>query len=104
MGARGGMASSRYSQYSSSIDYNYHYQPKSDRLVEYPIEKPLQYKCDSFKLFGVVVHRGGSIDGGHYIAYVRSLRDNGKWYVMNDSSVRKAHNMKPDNDASILLY
>jgi len=98
-GQGGASAGSRYSSRRA-----YFFQPKSDRLVEYPVEDELQYKGDQFQLFGVVVHHGGSIDGGHYIAYVRSLRDGGNWHVMNDSSTRRSYNMKPDNGASVLLY
>merc|ERR1719295_1916066 len=64
----------------------------------------LHYKGDTFQLFGVVVHHGGSIDGGHYVAYVRSLRDGGNWHAMNDSSTRRSYSMKPDSGASVLLY
>jgi len=98
-GQNGSSARSRYCSRSA-----YYFQPKSDRLVEYPIENELQYKGDKFQLFGVVVHHGGSIDGGHYVAYVRSLRDGGNWHAMNDSSTRRSYSMKPDSGASVLLY
>jgi len=79
---------------------------KSNRLVKYPIEKPLEFKGDLFDLFGVVVHHGFSTDGGHYIAKVKSLRD-GKWYTMNDSSapvpLTRAQ-MKPDRNATVLMF
>merc|ERR1712087_188295 len=85
---------------SQSAQYG---QGKSDRLVEYAIEDDLEYKGASFRLFGVVLHHGGTTDYGHYTASVRSLRDK-QWYHMDDSTKRKIYQIKPDQDASVLLY
>jgi ubiquitin C-terminal hydrolase len=56
-----------------------------------------------YELFGVVVHTGGSVSSGHYIALVRSA--NGQWLQMNDESV--SHISAPDilkQQAYILFY
>lgn len=42
-----------------------------------PYEKYPQVNPSRCELIGVVVHYGGSLTSGHYIAYVKS---NGKWY------------------------
>jgi len=79
---------------------------KSNRLVEYPIDEPLDFHGDAYDLFGVVAHHGNSTDGGHYIAKVKSLRD-GQWYEMNDERVTRMRNveaMKADHNATVLLF
>eukprot|EP01025_Chloroclados_australasicus_P008485 TRINITY_DN1301_c2_g1_i1.p1 TRINITY_DN1301_c2_g1~~TRINITY_DN1301_c2_g1_i1.p1 ORF type:complete len:995 (-),score=153.32 TRINITY_DN1301_c2_g1_i1:1271-4255(-) len=43
-----------------------------------------QYNHD-YQLYGVVVHLGHSLHGGHYIAYVRA--GNGRWFRMDDENV-----------------
>ena len=54
-------------------------------------------KC-TYRLLGVVEH-SGSVSGGHYIAYVRGERNNGKahqdknlpsWFYARDAHVREA--------------
>jgi ubiquitin C-terminal hydrolase len=39
-----------------------------------------------YDLFGVGNHSGG-VHGGHYTAYIKNA--NGKWYEMNDTSVKE---------------
>ena len=41
-----------------------------------------------YALYGMVVH-SGTMDGGHYVAYVRygDHSDKAKWYCANDSHV-----------------
>ena len=49
-----------------------------------------------YRLYAAIVHAGGSVDGGHYYAYARRIEagegadDEGEWYAMDDSSVRRA--------------
>lgn len=45
-----------------------------------PSERALNYQ-----LYGVIVHKGGGTETGHYVAY--TLRD-GIWYDISDSTVR----------------
>ena len=40
------------------------------------------YECTGF-----IEHRGGSVNGGHYISYVKR---EGKWWLCDDSCVREA--------------
>lgn len=42
-----------------------------------------------YSLFAVINHKGISIGGGHYIAYVRQQRD--YWYKCDDSLITRAH-------------
>jgi hypothetical protein len=52
--------------------------PGADSLVRY-------------ELFGVVVHQGGGLSGGHYVAYARPLgAPPTSWYFASDSSARWA--------------
>ena len=56
-----------------------------------------------YDLTGVVVHHGGSIHSGHYVAFVKA--PNGQWHEMNDSDVRLVnpqHVLK--QQAYILFY
>jgi len=77
---------------------------KSNRMVKYPINDALKFKGDLYDLFGVVVHRGLSTDGGHYTAKVKSLCD-GNWYKMNDScGPVQLTSMKPDRNATVLMF
>lgn len=40
----------------------------------------------NYELYGIVEHLGGSIFGGHYLAYIKV---NGGWYKFNDTNVTK---------------
>ena len=42
-----------------------------------------------YDLYGVCNH-SGSVDGGHYTAFVKNA--NGKWYLFNDTSVSEVGN------------
>lgn len=85
---------------------------KNDRSVLYPLEidfkKWVLNERDSpkdckYQLCGVVQHLGG-MGGGHYIASVKS-QVNGKWYLMNDDSIKR---ILPEDaqssDAYMLFY
>ena len=44
-------------------------------------------KAVGYKLMGVLVHAGASVNAGHYYSYVRAAND--MWYEMDDSSVQQ---------------
>ncbi len=59
-----------------------------------------------YKLSGIIMHHGMSINGGHYTAYVKV---NNTWYHCNDSSVTKEENFNLSdsqikNNCCLLLY
>lgn len=62
---------------------------------------------NEYELAGVVVHIGGSLYAGHYIAYVRS---GSRWYCVgaahqcNDSSVHPVDFRKVQNDEAYMLF
>jgi len=41
--------------------------------------------CSPYELSGLVVHHGGSVHSGHYVAFVKAA--GGSWFEMNDSTV-----------------
>jgi len=43
----------------------------------------------SYRLAGVVSHRGGDLKWGHYHSYVRGGQDRNKWFELNDDIVRQ---------------
>jgi len=47
----------------------------------------LGYKPETYKyeLYAIVEHRGGSIQGGHYLAHIKTA--NGSWHKFNDTQV-----------------
>lgn len=68
---------------------------KISERIDYPAVLDIAPFCDfapeeqppvstMYRLFGVVDHEG-SLNGGHYMAYVR--REDGQWYRFNDSRV-----------------
>ena len=60
-----------------------------------------------YRLVGIVEH-GGTMRGGHYVAYVRGpcLENNvdNSWYYISDSSVRKATLEAVLNSEAYLLF
>ena len=48
-----------------------------------------------YELYGVIIQSGGAL-GGHYFAYIQSLKDK-KWYSFNDSSVIELPESNWDN-------
>ncbi|ORY06429.1 cysteine proteinase [Basidiobolus meristosporus CBS 931.73] len=57
----------------------------------------------SYKLFGVLVHAGGSCHSGHYYSFVKA--PNGSWYCMNDCSVEPVSlNTVLKQNAYMLFY
>lgn len=93
-------------------------QAKNNKFIKYPI-KNLNIKQyispDSphinnynYNLFGVNIHKSlgldNSINFGHYISCVKNRFDN-KWYIFDDSNVRKAdYNDIVNKDAYLLFY
>lgn len=60
-----------------------------------------------YSLYAVVVHKGGTLDAGHYITLARDHR--GDWYRFDDSNVSatvpsEIHTLKPPNSPYILFY
>ena len=89
---------------------------KKNTLVDYPINLNLNDYCfgndnNKFVLFGVICHIG-ILQGGHYFAYTRRLRNiNNKlmftpWFKCNDESVTRVDESEVVNNklAYILFY
>ncbi|KAK9765736.1 hypothetical protein K7432_005701 [Basidiobolus ranarum] len=57
----------------------------------------------SYKLYGVLVHSGGSCHSGHYYSFIKA--PNGSWYCMNDCSVEPVSlNTVLKQNAYMLFY
>jgi len=84
---------------------------KIQKPVEFPalLKLPLSdgRKCD-YELTGIVIHVGGSATSGHYTAYVRRPRFQGKhsWYQCDDSFIQPVseRTVLRQKDAYILFY
>jgi len=85
---------------------------KVNRQVACPTELNLESK--SYRLFGVVSHLGTSLSSGHYVAAVRSRRDDA-WYECDDERVtplslkalydgRSVTAVRPGAEPYILFY
>ena len=55
-----------------------------------------------FELYGVVVHLGGTLDGGHYISYVKNPMN--QWCLFDDSQVALKNFFSVQTGAYILFY
>ena len=80
--------------------------PKS--LEEYCINKNLSNILHTYDLYGIIIHSGRSISGGHYYAYSKNVQTN-DWYNCNDSTVTKIDNFNLNDEyiqsnCSALLY
>lgn len=66
---------------------------KDNRHIEFPItldispylSSPPPYSVPKYRLYAVVVHYGGSISSGHYVAYV--IGADNQWHLMDDAQV-----------------
>ena len=58
-------------------------------------------KTSKYTLVGVGNHHG-SLDGGHYFAYVKSISDS-KWREFNDSYVQTMNYIEPISSSAITL-
>jgi len=75
---------------------NYGHVVKSDKFVDFqqflklnPYLSPIDHDKDSqhfYRLYGVVVHSGFSIQSGHYFSYIS--RKMGEWFYASDSIIR----------------
>lgn len=69
---------------------------------------------NKYHLFGITVHHGSSLNGGHYIAFNRILNgDNWQecndWYLCDDSRISEFKNFNVDSEViqrncTMLLY
>ena len=50
-----------------------------------PATRPREYY--QYKLMGVIVHSGRTLQSGHYYSYIRERPPADKWYCFNDSSI-----------------
>jgi ubiquitin C-terminal hydrolase len=62
----------------------------------------------TYNLYGIVNHDGGSMNGGHYYTYIKSV-SNQKWYLCNDNNISKikhfdSNDIKIQQNCVILLY
>lgn len=62
----------------------------------------LKVNGQDFELYGIVEHLGGSINSGHYIAYVKA--PNGSWYKADDSFVSTSRVDQIKNVRPYLLF
>ena len=65
-------------------------------------------KNHTYNLYGIVIHSGRSIHGGHYYTYSKDVQTD-EWYCCNDSSVEKINNFDQNREdiqsnCSALLY
>lgn len=57
-------------------------------IIDIPIDA--QKATKRYELIGVVVHRGQSTAGGHYVAYIKDqYEQHNPWYLCNDSRITK---------------
>lgn len=92
------------------FDYNRMFGGKITKFVQYPETLNMRpYMSEStgpaiiYKLFGVLVHLGGSCNSGHYYCYVRN--SNGTWFNMDDARVTSVGlNTVLNQNAYILFY
>jgi ubiquitin C-terminal hydrolase len=61
----------------------------------------------AYRLVGVLVHQGSSVNMGHYYSYVRG--SNNTWYEMDDQTVRQVRKRlglvsQPGHQASFLSH
>lgn len=61
---------------------------KNSMIVEFPLTWQPDKK-NIYDLYGIAVHSGSSLGGGHYYAYI--MRNN-QWFLCNDSSVTTKKN------------
>jgi ubiquitin carboxyl-terminal hydrolase 4/11/15 len=92
------------------FEYTRMYRDRINTLVEFPIEglDLSQWvisdsgESNVYDLYGVSNHFGG-LGGGHYTAYIKSIED-GEWYEMDDSSVRRTSAANSITSAAYVLF
>ena len=67
-------------------------------------DKPSETRC-KYCLYGIVEH-SGSINSGHYVAYVKYKDNSGthKWYYVSDSMVSESSEQEAVNAQGFLLF
>ena len=61
-----------------------------NQYVCYPVQASIKYMIDNneynteYRIMGIVVHKGTSISGGHYVSYVRAEEN---WFKTDDEKV-----------------
>lgn len=100
-------------RFAQALDASGNFRPvKVRRQVSFPTE--MEVDSGRYRLFGMVSHRGTSVNEGHYIAAVRSRRDD-MWYECNDETVtpltlralydgRPVTSVRPGTEPYILFY
>jgi len=87
---------------------------KVNKMIHYPEELDIQNhlcsdKINNYELYGIINHTG-SLNGGHYFSYVKSINSKGEftdqWVSCNDSSVRNIskEDAMTSNNAYMLYY
>ena len=94
------------------FNYTYDIRSKIDLLIDCPLRdldlsefvlNPQERSKGKYDLIAVSNH-SGSIEGGHYTAHAKNVRNN-KWYTFNDSSVSEISEVSViSNDAHLLIY
>ncbi|KAJ0266835.1 hypothetical protein HA466_0007630 [Hirschfeldia incana] len=82
---------------------------KIDKKVEFPpainmkpfVTGPYEGNL-KYTLYGVLVHKGGSINSGHYYCYVRT--SSGMWYSLDDKKVYQASEKTVFNQKAYMLF
>lgn len=82
---------------------------KSNNLIKFPLILSITNYCDhketlcnNYNLFAISNHIG-SIDNGHYFAYVKSLENN-KWYSLNDTHISEITEEKLVTETAYILF
>jgi len=100
-------------RFGHAVDAEGNFRPtKVTRQIACPTE--LSLETGQYRLFGVVSHLGTSLSVGHYVAAVRSRRDD-IWYECNDEKVtplslkalydgRAVTSVRPGTEPYILFY
>eukprot|EP00347_Sterkiella_histriomuscorum_P005494 403356401 len=86
---------------------------KNKKPIEYPLSMDMDDYCNQpwdklgkFMLQSVVLHKGQTIESGHYNCITRRL--DGQWWFCNDSEIQRVtkveHVLQSKKSASILIY
>ena len=71
--------------------FDYDFNKRGDP-ADVPLRWQFQRDGSVYRLLGFVVHHGGSLTGGHYVAYTRYDR---RWYLCNDDRVEPLSEAPP---------
>jgi predicted metal-dependent hydrolase len=94
-----------FSQYDAKITRQYYFFLMSIKFPENlnisPYVSEDVKNVFDYKLYGVIVHAGGSCRSGHYYAFLKS-KDG--WYEMDDSSVTKTNTKRVLSQSAYILF